>query len=140
MEDDRIELTRRGFEVYNESGPGAYIEYLDRRELIHPDFLFHIQEDLPNGGDWRGVAAFHRMSEIWLEAWGEFKVLPREFIEVDEEWLLVAVEQRAVARGSGIEVSGDFFYVLRFKDGKVAEQRLYSDRAEAEAFVETSVR
>ena len=127
-----IELIRRGFQVYNEAGPSAFIDFLVREDAIHPDFVFHIQEDLPNGGDWPGIEGFNEMTRSWLEAWEEFKVEPHEFIEVGDESLLVPIRQRAIARGSGIEVAGEFVYVIIFRDGKVVQTRLYSDREQAE--------
>ena len=127
-----MEVARKVFEVHNEQGPDAVIDFLVRVERIHPDFLFHVQEDLPNGGDWRGIEGYTEMARSWLEAWAEFQVEPHEFIEVTEESLLVPLMQRAVARGSGIEVAGEFFYVLIFTDGKIEQIRLYSDRGQAE--------
>jgi hypothetical protein len=132
MAETKVELARKLFEAYDEEGPGGVIDFLAKVERIHPDFLFHVQEDLPNGGDWRGIEGYTEMSRTWLEAWTEFRVDPHEFIEITEESLLVPLTQRAVARGSGIEVAGEFFYVLLFRDGKVEQVRLYSDRGQAE--------
>jgi ketosteroid isomerase-like protein len=128
----RMQLVRRGFEVYNESGPSAFLDYLVAAELMHPDFLFFIQEDLPNGGEWRGVDGFGRMAASWLEAWEEFEVQPRDVAEVSEDRILVTVRQRAVARGSGLEIDGEFFYVFAFGDGRLEQIRLYRDRGAAE--------
>ena len=130
--EERIELVRRGFEVYNEAGPSAFIDYMIRVDLLHGDFLFHIQEDLPNGGDWVGIDGFNRMTELWLEAWEEFDVDPHEFMPVGEDGILIPVRQRATARGSGMEVEGEFVYVVLFRDGKVEQMHLYGDREQAE--------
>jgi ketosteroid isomerase-like protein len=132
MAEREIELLRRGFRVYDEAGPSGFADYLAREDLIHPDFLFHVQDDLPNGGDWAGIEGFQEMSRSWLEAWEKFSVEPHEFIEVGEEAVLVPLTQTAVAKGSGIEVAGEFFYVIHFRDGKVEQIRLYSDREQAE--------
>jgi hypothetical protein len=51
MSESRIELTRRGFRVFNEGGAEAYIGFLAEEGLLDSEMVFHIQEDLPNGGD-----------------------------------------------------------------------------------------
>jgi ketosteroid isomerase-like protein len=132
MAETKAEVARTGFEVYNERGPDAFIDFFTGIDMIHPDFLFYVQEDLPNGGSWHGIEGFSQMAAIWLEAWSEFKVEPREFIEASPEAVLVPVRQRAVASGSGMEVEGEFFYVMLFRYEKIAEIHLYTDRAKAE--------
>jgi hypothetical protein len=72
------------------------------------------------------------MVRDWLEAWSEFTIHPREIEELDEDRYLVAAEQEAVARGSGIEMKGEFFYTVTFRDGKVIGTGLFADRAAAE--------
>jgi hypothetical protein len=132
MREKEIDLARRGIQAYNDTGPSGFLDLLVREDAIDPDFLFHVQDDLPNGGDWPGIEGFNEMTRSWLEAWEEFKVEPHEFIEVGEDSLLLSITQRAVARGSGIEVAGEFFYLLIFREGKVEQMRLYSDRERAE--------
>ncbi len=132
MLEKEIDLARRGIQAYNDTGPSGFVDLLVREDAIDPDFLFHVQDDLPNGGDWPGIEGFNEMTRSWLEAWEEFKVEPHEFIEVGEDSLFISITQRAVARGSGIEVAGEFFYLLVFREGKVEQMRLYSDREQAE--------
>lgn len=131
MSERFVDLTRRGFRAYNESGPAAFIDLLEREKMIHPEFMFHVQEDLPNGGDWPGVEGYTEMTRTWLEVWDDFEIEPHEYIEMGDA-LLVPITQRAVAHGSGIEVTAEFFYVLLFTDGKLEQVRLYSDRELAE--------
>ncbi len=133
MEERRVEIVRKGFDVFNRQGPQAFIDFLTSRDMIHADFLFHVQRDLPNGGDWRGIEGFHRTMQSWLEAWEEFEVIPHEFAPLDDDSLIVPVRQRAIARGSGVEVSGEFCYAIIFGDRRIAEVRLYADRGRAEA-------
>jgi ketosteroid isomerase-like protein len=130
--ESNIELTRQGFRVFNEGGPEAFLEYLSAEDLLHPEFVFYIQEDMPNGGEWRGADGFREMSRHWLEAWKEFSIRPVEVTESPDGHVMMEVEQRAVARGSGMEISGrGFFYVAVYRDGKIAEMHLTNDRGRA---------
>jgi ketosteroid isomerase-like protein len=136
MVPSNAELTSRGFQTFNEGGPEAFMEFLSSEGLLHPDFAFHIQEDMPNGGEWRGVEGFRELMRHWLEPWQEFTIKPLEVTEGPEGDVLMEVEQRAVARGSGMEISGrGFFYVVIYRDGKVAEMHLVNDRRRAAMLV-----
>jgi ketosteroid isomerase-like protein len=46
--------------------------------------------------------------------------------------MLIPSTQRAVARGSGIEVSGEFFWLVLFRGDKIEQMHLYTDRRLAE--------
>jgi ketosteroid isomerase-like protein len=127
-----VELARQGLKTYGEGGPEAFVDYLQGEDALDADFVFHVQEDLPNGGDWRGIEGFMEMSRIWLEPWEEFRIDPHEFVEVSEEALLVPVRQEGVAKGSGIEIGAEMFYVMRFREGRLSQVRLYTERELAE--------
>ena len=118
------------FDAYNADGPGGFIEHLERDDALHPDFLAHVQEDLPNGGDWRGVEGFNQMTSTWLEAWDTFTLSPHEFVEVGQGAVLVPLTQAAAARG--MELAGEFFYLFLIRDDKLAQAHIYADRERAE--------
>jgi ketosteroid isomerase-like protein len=95
--EDYTELIDRGFTVFNEKGPQAWVD-----------------------------------SRLWTEVWEEFTVVPRGTTEGPDGQLLIEIEQRAVARSSGMEITGSgFFYVVIFRDGKIAEIHLFNDREQA---------
>ena len=56
-----------------------------------------------------------------------------EAIETGPGRYMVLVHQRGVAKGSGMEIGGDFFYTIRFEDGRVRAIGLFGDRGQAEA-------
>jgi ketosteroid isomerase-like protein len=126
------ELVRRGFEAYNRTGPSGFMDFVVREDAVHPDVRWYIQEDLPNGGEWVGFEGFEEMSRTWLEAWASFEIEPRDYIELNESAMLIPSTQRAVARGSGIEVSGEFFWLVLFRGDKIERMHLYTDRRLAE--------
>lgn len=132
MAESNTELIRPGFDAYNEKGPEGFLDWISAEDLMHPEFVFHIQEDLPNGGEWKGVEGFREMSRLWLEAWAEFSVKPVDSSEGPEGQVLLEVEQHAVARGSGLELDAPgFFYVVLWRDGKVTDMHLLNDRDRA---------
>ena len=100
--------------------------------VLHPDGHAFIQEDLPNGGRWDGHEGARNMLREWREAWQEFGF---EILEVEEfgERALTRVRQHGVARGSGMEIDMELYYVWAARDGKVDLWHLYLDRERAEA-------
>jgi ketosteroid isomerase-like protein len=118
----------RGIQSFNQRGSEAFVEFLVAE--AHPEFFFHIQEDLPNGGVWEGIDGCRSMMDQWMEAWAEFEVVPGEVVEGAEGRLLIPVEQRAVTSG-GMELRGDFQYVWVAEDGKLREIHLFADPKQA---------
>ena len=100
--------------------------------LVHPDGHAFIQEDLPNGGRWDGPEGFAAMVREWGEAWEEFGF---EILDLEEygDRELTRVRQRGVARGSGMEIEMELYYVWGARDGRIDLWHLYIDRAQAEA-------
>jgi ketosteroid isomerase-like protein len=131
VSEDYTELIERSLGVFNEQGPQGWVDFLSGKEMLHPEFAFHIQEDLPNGGEWRGVDGFMEMARLWNEAWKEFTVVPQGTTVGPDGQLFMEVEQQVVARGSGMEIASGFFYVIVFRDGKIAEGHLFNDRQQA---------
>jgi hypothetical protein len=118
--------------AFNEGGAPGFLGFLTDEEAIAPDFVMEIQRDAPNGGEWRGAAGFEEMARTWLEAWEEFEIRPEEPIEVAPERFLVPVQQRAVARGSGLELNERFFYTVHLVNGRFQRVGLFTDRSLAE--------
>ena len=136
MPESKADFVRRGFTVFNEQGPEAWLEFAAKEDRLHPEFVFHIQEHLPNGGEWRGTDGFMEANRHWFEAWDEFSIRPIEETEGPGGDLLMHVEQRAVARGSGMEISGSgFFYVVLYRGEQIAEMHLMTDRERAAQLV-----
>jgi hypothetical protein len=132
VDDQTKKLIEGIFRGYNEGGPAAFIEGLKSIDALSPDFAMEIQEDLPNGGEWRGVEGFEAMAQLWLEAWESFEVLPGEPEEVGPGRYLVPVRQHVVARATGIELDEPFVYTLEFRDERLRRVGLFKDRPRAE--------
>ncbi|HEX5224432.1 MAG TPA: hypothetical protein VFW29_04820 [Solirubrobacteraceae bacterium] len=65
-----------------------------------------------------------------MEAFSEFRVEPEEFIEQDRA-VVVAVAYTGRGRGSDVTVTDKWFYLYRFKEGKIFRWRPYRTRIEA---------
>lgn len=117
---------------FNQGGAAGFFGFLERNDALADDFVMYIQEDLPNGGEWRGRDGFERMIEIWMEAWDEFEIHPHDPVEVGEGRYLVPVRQHVVAKGMGLELEEEFFYTVELEDGLYRRVGLYAERELAE--------
>src|SRR5262249_39215420 len=128
----RSELILPGFDAYNAGGAEGFLEWISEEDLMHPDFTFRIQEDLPLGGEWRGAEGLRETLRAWHDAWAEFSIEVLDSTEGPDGQVLLEVEQHAVAKGSGLELNQPgFFYVALFRDGRIAEMHLLTDRERA---------
>ena len=126
---DQSELALRAIESFNQGGSEDFIRFLEAE--AHPDFVFHIQEDIPNGGEWKGIEGTRAMLRDWLETWDEFEVIPGEVVQGEGGRILINVEQRAVSAGTGMELTGPFQYVWVVDDGRISEIHLFADPEQA---------
>jgi ketosteroid isomerase-like protein len=125
-----IALTRRGFEAYNAGDSEALTA------LLHPDVELHSDNELINGGDYRGHEGFMRWNAEWTEAWEEFTIEPRSLETFGGHVILVDTHQVARGAGSGIDVEMDVFWLFELADDQVVRMHLYANRERAVAAIE----
>src|SRR5215207_4147723 len=84
-----------------------------------------------SGPDWRvhrGLRGMGRAWGEWLQAWDEFRVEPREFIDVDDA-VLVLIEFRGRGKASGVPVESiTGANVFWFRNRKVVRLIMHTDR------------
>jgi hypothetical protein len=85
-------------------------------------------------GRWSGKA---QMGEAWatiLAAWEDFRAIPGEFRELDDQRVLVFLENSGRGKGSGIdvrEIAAKSANVFTIQGGKVVKLVAYWDRDRA---------
>jgi len=129
-EQRNIEVTRLGFEAYNAG------DFEALAELLHPDVELHSDNELINGGDYRGHEGFMRWNAEWVEVWEEFTIEPRSLETFGGHVILADTHQVARGAGSGIDVEMDVFWLFEVVDEKVVRMHLYANRERALAAIE----
>ena len=135
--DDRQELIVQGLSSFNHEGAEGFLDFATERDALDPAFRMELQHDAPNGGVWEGPDGFREMARIWLEAWEEFELRPQEPVELQPNLFVIPTRQRAVARGTGIELDELFFYTVELADGRFRTIGLFIERELAERFLTT---
>jgi ketosteroid isomerase-like protein len=93
------------------------------------DFMWHQRTEWPG----RSVYLRDELHLLWedLDAtYSEFTLVPVDFADVGD-CVVVAVHTSARLRTSDHRIEGKIWHVWRFRDGRVAEARVYSDHQEA---------
>jgi ketosteroid isomerase-like protein len=130
MSQENVEIVRSVYESFLRSNWDGIAE------LVDPNVEYHgTVGGLEEGRVARGVQQVRQVfEEDDLEAWDERRLEPEEFIDADDQ---VVVLQREYRRGkrSGVELATDTAAVFEVRDGRVVGIQGYMDRAKALAAV-----
>jgi ketosteroid isomerase-like protein len=83
------------------------------------------------GAERRGREEVLSSLESLFETWQQYRLEPREVRAIGDHRVLALVREVARGRASGIEVSGNWGYVMTIRDGKLARVEAYRDPAKA---------
>ena len=122
MPPENIEIVRRLIDAWNERDLEAALEEMHPQCEVRP---VEATETL-RGHD--GVATAFR---DWFEAFEQFTMEPEDFIAQGDQ-VLVPMRQRALGKGSGLEVEERFYQLFTLRDAKVFRFEEYSEEADAQ--------
>ena len=97
---------------------------------LHPDVEWESTFQLP-AQTFRGRQGVEEHARQWLGAWEEVEVEPEEFIETDEDRVLLLAVFRGRGRESGVPVEQPFAHLYEVHEGMVRSMREFLDRADA---------
>ncbi|MFE0020333.1 nuclear transport factor 2 family protein [Amycolatopsis sp. NPDC059021] len=94
-------------------------------EFLWPDFVLHEPESMPYGGAWHGHDGFRRFLEVMTRTWSTMG--PKEPPELVEQGGIVVVlaTLHARARATGELVESPVSQVVRVREGRLAEARMF---------------
>jgi ketosteroid isomerase-like protein len=121
MREERFQIIDGLIDAWNRRDLDAALE------RMHPQCEARPAETTETLHGHAGVAAAFRN---WFDAFEEFTIEAEGFTSRGDA-VLVAMRQRALGRGSGLEVEQRFFQLFTLRDGKVFRFEEYSDEADA---------
>jgi hypothetical protein len=113
------------------------------RPLVHPDFEGAFEaRSVPMGlagmgsgaepqPTARGFDALLASWRDWLSAWETWVITPTEFVEVDDQRVLVLMRVRARSKTHQVEMPLEGANLLSIRDGKLARLEMFLDESEA---------
>jgi ketosteroid isomerase-like protein len=95
-----------------------------------PDLEITWIDSNPDSGVYHGFAGYQQAFADWLDAWEEFSVEPKEFIDAGDHVLIPNV-QRGRGKGSGVEIEEESTLVYTVRDRRVVRISEYASLKEA---------
>jgi ketosteroid isomerase-like protein len=90
--------------------------------------------DGPDAGTWTGVAGMGEGWRVFQSAWEDFRAVPTEYRELDDERILVLLQFAGRAKTSGValaQMQTKNASLCHIREGKVTKLILYWDRERA---------
>jgi ketosteroid isomerase-like protein len=99
------------------------------RKSVDPEIVIHRWgRDAATPYGWEGLLA--AIAE-WVEGFHEFTLTGEEFIDANEDQVIVRIHQKAVGAHSGVPIEADFWHVHTMRDGKGTRLDMVATKAEA---------
>jgi ketosteroid isomerase-like protein len=124
MSEENVEVVRRVYEAFNERDADEAVE------LVSPRFSFQSEFGALSGRRDEGRAGFRNYFRDMADAWAAFQVELDE-IEALGEAVIVAYRERAIGRGSGIEVEAHGYELWRFEHGQLVSKQNFASKERA---------
>jgi len=102
-------------------------------EWAHPR-IEYVRADGPETGTWSGLAGLAEAARAYLGAWDDFRFVPDEYRELDDERVLVLYHVVGRGKASGLELGQtrtQAAHVWHLREGKVMKYIIYLDREQA---------
>jgi ketosteroid isomerase-like protein len=147
MSQENVEVARRLYPgtvdlVATFADPAAFEEtWAVFESLVHPDFetvtvpgqvpLSGVGAEDPSRPIFYGLDGFVAAFRDWLSAWESWLVTATDFIDTDENRVLVLLDVRARSKTHQVEIPIQGANLLTLRDGRIARLELFFDRDQA---------
>ena len=98
-------------------------------DLLHPDFVGHVSEGMPEGWGGRHGGPEAMLTEVWAPAWRRFRArpVPECFLSCDDGTVVVTGTYVGQPRDATAPLTAAFAHVIALRDGQVCELRQITD-------------
>ena len=118
-----MELARRAVEHFMQTGEHAW-------ELIEEEVEVH-DHDILDAREYRGQAGWASWFEDWGAAWAEYGIEPEEFIDADDDRVILVLRLYATGRSSGVKIERQDAMVITVRDSKSVRVDYYNRKQQA---------
>src|ERR687891_2090997 len=126
MSQENIDVARTAFDALNRGGFDEALAYVDPEIEFEPP-----KETLERPRDFKGYEALRERWKLLLEPFEDVRLKPIEFIDVDDESVIVVFRLGMRGRASEVPVQAEPAYVLAIRGGKIVRIRAYLQKDEA---------
>jgi ketosteroid isomerase-like protein len=124
MPGDRVEVIRQAFEAFERGDEPAMLALMD------PDIVAMQFPEQPDVRPYHGHDGLRQVMRDWIGAWEDWSLTVKEMREIGEH-VVVALDQRARGRTSGVAVQIDTWFVFTVPAGLVTRWRMFTSEQQA---------
>jgi ketosteroid isomerase-like protein len=124
MSQENVEIVKRWIELNNSRDVAGVLRLLD------PDVECFPREGEPEATAFRGRDAFAKRAEDALASFEDYRITVSEYIDLGD-YVVVVGQVSARGRVSGVPVSDEEVWLMRFRDGTCVEYRECGTKANA---------
>ncbi len=125
MSQENVEIVRRAFEAATRR-PEPDVETLTA--LAHPEHEMTTDYGAMGGDSFVGVDGFRTALTEFGVGWGEWHQRLDEFLEADDDAVVVLGHLVARGQASDIPVEGDWAALVKVREGQLTSTRFFLDR------------
>lgn len=127
MSEGAVELVRRSFQAFNESGLAGGSEFW------HPQIVWHTDPLVPEPGVYTGFDAVHAYLEGFMRAFDAWHIDAQEIIDLGRNRVLAVLTMGGRPLGQTDEETHflNWAWLVSVRDGKISDVRSFLDKASA---------
>ena len=126
MSQENVEIVRAAFEALERGGFDEALAYVDPGVEFEPP-----DEALERPSSFKGHEALRERWRNLMEPFEGLRLEPVEFIDVDDETVIIVFRMRVRGKASEVPVEAEPAYVLAIRDGKIMRLRAYLQKDQA---------
>ena len=133
MSEENVELAKQGIAALNDTyRTGDILPWRQQVEkAFDPEVVLEAGTEAFTEGEWRGYEGAVGFVANQMEVLEGMWLRVDEYLDVDEDWLIVAITFGGRARHTGIPVEMHPFHVFRLRGGGVLRWQVFLKREEA---------
>ena len=120
MSEQNVEVVRRGYEHFAQTGEAAF-------SIYSPDVEWHSAAEDPYAEPFHGVEGVRRLIQEVRESLDDFRTEPFEYLD-GGDYVVAGLIHRGRGKGSAAEVEMREWNVFLIEEGQIVSVHEYSDR------------
>src|SRR5436190_5158779 len=124
MSQENVELVRAAFDAYFRGDMEAVLGLMD------PEIVVMQPPEVPDGTTLHGHAGVMEAIAAWPEQWDDYQLEIVQIVDAGDH-VAVRTHQRGRGKGSGVEVEDKIWFVAGFRNGRIADWRMFGAESEA---------
>ena len=126
MSQENVEIVRLGVEALNARDlERHYVEFFD------PAVEWRTAAEDPDAATHRGLQAYKRYLEQWLDSFDQLHADVEEYIDVGDDCVLTWIRYTGRGRESGVPADWHLAIIFTIRDSKIVRGEEHFDRAQA---------